>query len=91
MTLRIMVVAISNRSLVQQGTTNVYACKYDAQGVGVHAVRKLVHSQGVSFLCDDTYKSIRYLCSYCSNAIPMAVAFRVMLQEQEASTTDVLT
>ena len=55
--------------------TSVYACEYGAQCVGVHAVRKLVHSQGVSFLCDDMYKSIRYLCSYCSRAIPMAVAF----------------
>ena len=55
--------------------TSVYACDTCAQGVGVHAVRKLVHSQGVSFLCDDMYKSIRYLCSYCSGAIPMAVAF----------------
>ena len=72
--------------------TNVYTCKYGAQGVGVHAVRKLVHSQGVSFLCDDMYKSIRYLCSYCSGAIPVAImAFRVVLHEQEASTTDVLT
>ena len=71
--------------------TNVYAGKYDAQGVGVHAVRKLVHSQGVSFLCDDMYKSIRYLCSVCSGAIPVAMAFRVVLHEQGASTTDVLT
>ena len=55
--------------------TSVYACEYGAQGVGVHAVRKLVHSKGVSFLYDDMYKSIRYLCSYCSRAIPMAVAF----------------
>ena len=71
--------------------TIVYACEYGAQGVGVHAVRKLVHSQGVSFLCDDMYKSIRYLCSYCSSAIPVAMAYRVELHEQEASTTDVLT
>ena len=55
--------------------TGVYACDTFAQGVGVHAARKLMHSQGVSFLCDTMYKSIRYLCSYCSGAILMAVAF----------------
>ena len=55
--------------------TNVYAGKYDAQGVGVHAVRKLAHSQGVSFLYDDMYKSIQHLRSYSLSAIPMAVAF----------------
>ena len=55
--------------------TSVYTCEYGAQGVGVQAVRKLVHSQGVSFLYDDMYKSIRYLCAYCSRAIPIAVAF----------------
>jgi len=55
--------------------TSVYACEYGAQGVGVHAVRKLVHSQGVSFLYDDMYKSIRYLRSYSLSAIPMAVSF----------------
>ena len=55
--------------------TSVYTCEYSAQGVRVQAVRKLVHSQGVSFLYEDMYKSIRYLCSYCSRAIPMAVAF----------------
>ena len=71
--------------------TIVYACVTCAQGVGVHAVRKLVHSQGVSFLYDDMYKSIRYLCSYCSGAIPVAMAFRVVLHEQGASTIDVLT
>ena len=71
--------------------TSVYACEYGAQGVGVQAVRKLVHSQGVSFLYDDMYKSIQYLCSYSSNAIPVATAFRVVLHEQEASKTDVLT
>ena len=72
-------VAISNRSLsyskARVVSTSVYACEYCAQGVGVHAVRKLVHREGVSFLYDDMYKSIRYLCSYCSRAIPMAVAF----------------
>ena len=71
--------------------TSVYTCEYGAQGGGVHAVRKLVHSQDVSFLCDDIYKSIRYLCSYCSGAIPVAMAFKVVLHEQGASTTDVLT
>ena len=74
-----MAVVISNRSLSYSKArvvhTSAYAYEYCAQGVGVQAVRKLVHSQGVSFLCDDMYKSIRYLCSYCSGAIPMAVAF----------------
>ena len=55
--------------------TSAYAYEYCAQGVRVQAVRKLVQSQGVSFLYDDMYKSTRYLCSYCSRAIPMAVAF----------------
>ena len=55
--------------------TSVYAFEYGAQGAGVHVVRKLVHSKSVSFLYDDMYKSIRYLCSYCSRAIPIAVAF----------------
>ena len=71
--------------------TSVYTCEYGAQGVGGHAVRKLVHSQGVSFLYEDMYKSIRYLCSYSSSSIPEAMAFRVVVHEQEASTTDVLT
>ena len=72
--------------------TSVYACDTCAQGVGVHAVRKLAHSQGVSFLCDNMYKTIQHLRSYCSGAIPVAMmAFRVVLHEQEASTTDVLT
>jgi len=72
-------------------STSVYACEYGAQGVGVHAVRKLVHSKGVNFLYDDMYKSIRYLCSYSSSSIPEATAFRVVLHEQEASTTELLT
>ena len=55
--------------------TSAYAYEYCAQGRGVHAVRKLVHNKGVSFLYDDMCKSIRYLCSYCSGAIPMVVAF----------------
>ena len=71
--------------------TSVYTCEYGAQGGGVHAVRKLVHSKGVSFLYDDVYKSIRYLCSYSSSSIPEVMAFRVVVLEQEASTTDVLT
>ena len=71
--------------------TSAYAYEYCAQGVGVHAVRKLVHSEGVSFLYDNMYKSIRYLCSYSSSSIPEAMAFRVVVHEQEASTTDVLT
>ena len=47
-----MVIALSNRSLSDSKarvvSTSVYACEYCAQGGGVHAVRKLVHSQGVS-------------------------------------------
>ena len=88
-------VVISNRGLsyskARVVNTSVYAYEYCAQGGGVHAVRKLVHNKGVSFLYDDVYKSIRYLCSYSSSSIPEAMAFRVVVHEQEASTIDVLT
>ena len=44
----------------------VHVCTREcAQDAGVHAVRELVHGQGVRGLYYDMYKSMQYLGSCC--------------------------